>query len=165
LKVSAKLRLRHALEVRHASFANPEFIALLRRQKVALVVADTAGRWPLLEDLCADFVYVRLHGDKELYASGYSDEALDRWAERIDAWRHGRQVKDARLAAPSRRLSGRKGRDVYCYFDNDVKVHAPYDAAHLAARLGVATGLGPDDNFEPPPGMAVRKRTKAKARK
>jgi len=54
---------------------------------------------------------------------------------------------------------------VYCYFDNDVKVHAPYDAAHLAARLGVATGLGTDDNFEPPPGMAVRKRTKATARK
>lgn len=159
------LHIRHALEVRHPSFVDPGFIALLRWHQVALVVADTAGRWPLLEDLTADFVYLRLHGDKELYASGYSDEALDRWAERIDAWRHGRQVKDARLAAPSRLLARRKGRDVYCYFDNDVKVHAPYDAAHLAARLGVATGLGPDDNFEPPPGMAVRKRAKAQARK
>jgi uncharacterized protein YecE (DUF72 family) len=165
LKVPAKLRIRHALEVRHASFANPEFIALLRRHGVALVVADTAGRWPLLEDLCADFVYMRLHGDKELYASGYSDEALDRWAERIDAWRHGRQVKDAKLAAPSRRLSRRKGRDVYCYFDNDVKVHAPYDAAYLAARLGVATGLGPDDSFVLPPGVVVRKPARERARK
>jgi uncharacterized protein YecE (DUF72 family) len=165
LKVPAKLQIRHAMEVRHASFANPGFIAMLRRHGVALVVADTAGRWPLLEDLCADFVYLRLHGDKELYASGYSDEALDRWAERIDAWRHGRQVKNARLAEPTRLQSRKKGRDVYCYFDNDVKVHAPYDAAHLAARLGVATGLGPDDNFDPPPGMAVHKRAKAQSRK
>ncbi|MDR6426107.1 uncharacterized protein YecE (DUF72 family) [Variovorax paradoxus] len=162
LKAPAKLRIRHAVEVRHASFANPDFIAMLRRHGVALVVADTAGRWPLLEDLCADFVYLRLHGDKELYASGYDDAALDRWAERIDAWRHGRQVKDARLAVPSRRFSGRKGRDVFCYFDNDVKVHAPYDAAHLAARLGVATGLGAGDRFELPPDMAVRKPARAR---
>lgn len=74
-------------------------------------------------------------------------------------------MKDARLAEPSRLASRRKGRDVYCYFDNDVKVHAPYDAAHLAGRLGVATGLGPGDNFEPPPGMAVRQRAKAQPRK
>lgn len=163
LKAPAKLRIRHAVEMRHASIANPDFIAMLRRHGVALVVADTAGRWPLLEDLCADFVYMRLHGDKELYASGYDDAALDRWAERIDAWRHGRQVKDARLAVPSRRLSGRKGRDVFCYFDNDVKVHAPCDAAHLAARLGVATGLGADDRFGLPPDMAARKPARARA--
>ena len=56
-------------------------------------------------------------------------------------------MKDARLAVPSRRSSGRKGRDVFCYFDNDVKVHAPYDAANLALRLGVPTGLGPDGEF------------------
>ncbi|MDH6593571.1 uncharacterized protein YecE (DUF72 family) [Variovorax sp. TBS-050B] len=165
LKVPARQRLRHAVEVRHASFETPEFIALLRRHGVALVVADTAGRWPLLEDLCADFVYMRLHGDKELYASGYDAAALDRWAERIDAWRHGRQVKDARLAEPRRKMTGRKPRDVYCYFDNDVKVHAPYDAAHLAARLGVETGLGADDAFALPPGMAVRGRRGVAARK
>jgi uncharacterized protein YecE (DUF72 family) len=166
LEVPARLRLRHAVEVRHASFENPEFIAMLRRHGVALVVADTAGRWPLLEDLCTDFVYMRLHGDKELYASGYDDAALDRWAARIDAWRHGRQVKDARLAGP-RRGAGPKPRDVYCYFDNDVKVHAPYDAAHLAARLGVATGLDPDDRFGLPSGMGVRARgrTASRARK
>ena len=64
------------------------------------MVADTARRWPLLEDLTADFVYVRLHGDEELYASGYSDAALDDWARRIDTWRHGRQVDDARTASP-----------------------------------------------------------------
>ncbi|RZL35487.1 MAG: DUF72 domain-containing protein [Rubrivivax sp.] len=134
LHIDRKRPMRHAVEVRHPSFADPAFIALLRRYGIALVVADTAGKWPLLEDLTADFVYVRLHGDKELYASGYSDDALDHWAARFEAWSHGRQVGDARLAstkAPPRRAR----RDVYCYFDNDVKVHAPYDAATLTRKL------------------------------
>jgi uncharacterized protein YecE (DUF72 family) len=157
LKRPVRARMRHAIEVRHPSFIDPGFIAMLRRHKVALVVADTAGRWPLLEDLTADFVYVRLHGDKELYASGYGNAALDRWAERIDAWRHGCQVNDARRASP-RPAARRARRDVFCYFDNDVKVHAPYDAAHLAMRLGVANGLGPDRNFIPPPGFVVPRR-------
>jgi uncharacterized protein YecE (DUF72 family) len=146
LERCAKRPLRHAVEVRHPSFADPAFIAQLRRHGIALVVADTAGRWPLLEDLTADFVYVRLHGDKELYASGYDDAALDQWAARIEAWRRGRQVKDARKAS-TRPAPRRARRDVYCYFDNDAKVHAPYDAANLARRLGVTTGLGPDGEF------------------
>jgi len=133
--------LRHAIEVRHASFVDPAFIALLRRQAVALVVADTASRWPLLEDLTADFVYVRLHGDVALYTSGYGDAALADWARRISAWRLGTQVGDARLAsavAPRRRAR----RDVFCYFDNDVKVHAPFDAMRLARMVeGQATAV------------------------
>jgi len=132
------LALRHALEVRHPSFITPDFIALLRQHGVALVVADTAGRWPWIEDITADFVYIRLHGDQELYASGYSDEALDNWAERIEAWRHGRQVAGARVASP--RAARRGARDVYCYFDNDAKVHAPYDAQRLAQRLARSAG-------------------------
>ena len=144
--------LRHAVEIRHESFVDPGFIRMLRRHRIALVVADTAGRWPLLEDLTADFVYVRLHGDKELYASGYGDKALDRWAQRLATWRGGRQVGDARLA--SKQAAPRRARrDIYCYFDNDVKVHAPYDAAHLARRLGVTTGLDADEKFVPPPGL------------
>jgi uncharacterized protein YecE (DUF72 family) len=146
--------LRHAVEIRHPSFVDPAFIALLRRHRIALVVADTAGRWPLLEDLTADFVYLRLHGEKELYASGYDDESLDRWAARIATWRCGGQVRDARLAS-TRPAPHRARRDIYCYFDNDVKVHAPYDAAHLAARLGLATGLAAGQRFVPPPGLAA----------
>lgn len=69
-------RLRHAVEIRHESFVDPTFIELLREYRVALVVADTAGKWPLLGDVCADFLYLRLHGDKELYRSGYSEAAL-----------------------------------------------------------------------------------------
>ena len=126
--------LRHAVEVRSPTFCSEEFVALLRRSGVALVVADTAGRWPYLEDLTADFVYVRLHGDKKLYESGYSPSALRRWAERVRAWRDGREPTDAVVVSrlPPPRASQR---DVYVYFDNDIKVHAPSDAAALARRL------------------------------
>jgi uncharacterized protein YecE (DUF72 family) len=128
-------RMRHALEVRHESFACPEFIAQLRRHDAALVVADTAGRWPFLGDVTADFVYLRLHGDKELYASGYADPALDDWARRIRAWLRGSQPRDmprAGRGAPRKRAA----RDVYAYFDNDTKVKAPVDARRLTERLG-----------------------------
>jgi uncharacterized protein YecE (DUF72 family) len=125
--------LRHALEVRHPSFATPAFVELLREQRVALVVADTAGRWPYLEDVTADFVYVRLHGDKKIYESGYTGPALDRWAERIRAWLAGRQPEASTLVGqvPKERIP----RDVYVYFDNDIKVHAPYDALRLSSKI------------------------------
>jgi uncharacterized protein YecE (DUF72 family) len=134
--VRAARPLRHALEVRHESFDDPAFVRLLRRANVALCVADTAGKWPLLEDVTADFVYVRLHGSKRLYASGYSSAELDRWAERVSAWSAGEQPGDAALAAPNAKPLGASARDVYVYFDNDVKVRAPFDAMNLAARLG-----------------------------
>ena len=131
-------KLRHAIEIRHESFIDPAFVKLLRRHKVALVVADTAGKWPFLEDVTADFIYIRLHGAEELYASGYSDEALDRWAARIKAWSEGGEVADAKKACPELAPPARKSRDVYCYFDNDMKVHAPFDARKLMSKLGLA---------------------------
>jgi uncharacterized protein YecE (DUF72 family) len=133
LRVADDRELRHALEVRHPSFATRKLIDLLREQGVALVVADTAGRWPLLEDVTAEFVYVRLHGDEKLYESGYTDEALERWAERIRAWRDGRKPPSTHLAAAPARPTKL---DVYVYFDNDIKVHAPYDAMSLAGKVG-----------------------------
>ena len=92
--------LRHALEVRHPSFVDPSFVALLREHGVALVVADTAGKWPRLEDVTADFVYLRLHGDAALYVSGYSRSALARWAARIGRWRAGGEPDDVARASP-----------------------------------------------------------------
>jgi len=139
LEPTKKRALRHALEIRHPTFIDPAFIALLRRQGVALVVADTAGRWPLIEDVTADFVYVRLHGDEALYTSGYGDAALANWARRIEAWRRGSQVDDARLAS-SVKPRRKARRDVFCYFDNDVKVHAPFDAMRLAKLARQASG-------------------------
>ena len=136
LQVDKKRKLRHAVEIRHDSFVDEAFIALLRKYKVALVVADAAGKWPYYEDVTADFMYLRLHGEKELYASGYTEEALQRWAARIRAWSSGSQPDDARLisgkAAPKR-----ASRDVFCYFDNDVKVRAPFDASRLIEILGL----------------------------
>ena len=113
--------IRHALEVRHASFVDAGLPDLLREHDVGLVVADTAGKWPLLREVTSDFAYVRLHGDTELYASGYDADALDRWAESIREW------ADA-------------GADVYVYFDNDMKVRAPYDAMALSERLAPLIG-------------------------
>ncbi len=133
LRATRRQELRHALEVRHPSFATPELVALLRASSVALVVADTAGRWPLLEDATSDFVYVRLHGDVELYSSGYGAAALDHWAHRVSAWRDGRALENAHLAGPVERHP--TPRDVYVYFDNDVKAYAPVDARNLAARV------------------------------
>jgi uncharacterized protein YecE (DUF72 family) len=113
-------RLRHTLEPRHESFGSEEALALLRAHDVALVVAESAGRWPCFEAVTSDLVHVRLHGDEELYSNRYSDAALDRWAERVRAW--------------SERA------DVFVHFDNDAHGHAPHDALRLAARL---PGAGP----------------------
>ena len=101
------------------------FLDLLRAHEVAAVTADTAGRWPLLLEPTTDLAYVRLHGDAELYVSGYDDEALDRWATRVQGWQAG-------------------GADVVVYFDNDVKVRAPVDAERLMARLGLHPPGHPD---------------------
>lgn len=118
--------LRHALEVRSASFVDERFPELLRRHGVALVVADAAARWPVFTDVTADFVYVRLHGAEELYASGYTDAALEGWAATVRGWAGGASCPDG------------LGRDVYVYFDNDAKVRAPFDAMSLREKLGLA---------------------------
>ena len=132
--------LRHAVEIRNKSFETPAFIALLRQYQVALVIADTAGKWPDKEDITADFTYLRLHGAEEVYASGYTDKALDDWAARIEVWSQGGQPDDAKLIA-SETAAPRKSRDVYCYFDNDIKVKAPFDARKLLRRLDLESGL------------------------
>lgn len=140
LIIDSNRALRHAVEIRNKSFVAPEFVKLLRKYDVALVVADTAGKWPYYEDVTSDFVYMRLHGEEELYASGYTDEALDRWAERIRAWSMGSQAKDAVLMS-TLKPKARKTRDIYCYFDNDIKVKAPFDARKLLRRLDLEEGL------------------------
>ena len=134
LAIDRKRPVRHAVEVRHDSFRDASFIALLRRHGVALVVADTAGRWPLIEDVSAGFMYLRLHGDAELYVSGYDDAALDHWAARVRCWAGGSQPSNARTVSESRPRP-RRSRDVYCYFDNDAKVRAPFNAQALARRI------------------------------
>jgi uncharacterized protein YecE (DUF72 family) len=128
LETDAERPLRYALEPRAASFEDPAVPELLRRHDVALTVADTAGRWPAFGEPTAPFVYVRLHGAEDLYASGYTPAQLDGWAERIRDWRDG--VADG---VP---------RDVFVYFDNDARGHAPHDALALASRV--------EDRRDPP---------------
>jgi uncharacterized protein YecE (DUF72 family) len=115
------LPLRHALEFRSPTFATDEALAVLADHDIACVFADTAGRWPRVDADTAEFRYVRLHGDAELYASGYSEEALGEWAARCSAWSEA-------------------GQDVFVYFDNDIKGYAPYDALRLLELLGERPG-------------------------
>jgi uncharacterized protein YecE (DUF72 family) len=126
--------IRHAFEVRHESFMNDEFLDLLRRHQAALVFSDAAADWPYAEDVTAGFVYLRLHGAEELYASGYDDDALDEWARRVRAWLRGGEPRGARRTG-SRPAPRRAGRDAFVFFDNDAKVRAPFDAMALARRL------------------------------
>ena len=132
--------VRHAIEIRHESFRNAEFIELLRKYNVALVCADTV-EWPRLMDLTSDFVYCRLHGSEELYASGYDDKALTDWARRVTDWARGDEPVDAERALDK---LGKKlpARDVFVYFDNDVKVLAPVNAEDLAKRVAKILAKG-----------------------
>ncbi|HEX2722170.1 MAG TPA: DUF72 domain-containing protein [Gemmatimonadaceae bacterium] len=106
---------RHAFEVRHESYFSEDFYAILREEQCALVIADTGGRFPYAEEITADFVYVRLHGPRELYASSYTDSELRAWARRIRTFQ----------------TASGQPHDVYVYFDNDVKAFAPADARRL----------------------------------
>ena len=114
--------LRHAVEVRHTTFETTVFTDLLREQDVAVVTADTAGKWPqIMTPTTSDLAYVRLHGAEELYTSGYDNPELERWARVLREWRD-------------------EGRDVYVYFDNDAKVRAPIDAQRLTEILAGKPG-------------------------
>ena len=134
-KIQSDRVIRHCVEIRNQSFVTDAFVELLRAHKVALVFADTAGRWPYAEDVTSDFIYMRLHGDTELYRSGYSDDALKRWSSRIRKWSIGNQPSDAVLIAKRGKIP--RQLDVYCYFDNTDKLWAPKDAQKLMQLLGL----------------------------
>jgi uncharacterized protein YecE (DUF72 family) len=133
LEVEDDLPLRHAVEIRHKSFDIPEYIELLRKNEVAIVVADTPA-WPRLMDITADFAYCRLHGSEKLYASGYDEPAIDAWAHRIVTWSRGGEVTDGKHASDEPGPK-RAWRDVYVYCDNDAKVRAPFDAMNLHKKI------------------------------
>ena len=93
------------------------------------MVADTGGKWPSPTDVTADFLYLRLHGATELYRSRYSEASLRKWARRIHAWRSGTRPDDDTPVVDAE--PPRRPRDVYCYFDNTDKLHAPANARRL----------------------------------
>ncbi|OQP85373.1 hypothetical protein BTR14_15855 [Rhizobium rhizosphaerae] len=124
--------LRHALEVCHESFRDPRFVQLLRRFNVALVLADTPD-YPRLFDRTADFTYVRLHGDRELYVSGYDEPALDLWADRLKRIARG-EAAGGLVAPPSEDMAPPS--EIFVFFDNTLRAHrAPVDALALKTKL------------------------------
>ena len=129
-------QLRHAMEIRHESFRVPKFLELLRKHNIAIVCADTV-EWPRITDVTSDFVYCRLHGAEELYASGYDAKSIKRWSTWVTEWARGGQPKQDHIL---RNAPRRVARDVFVYFDNDVKVRAPFDAKALISELSTATG-------------------------
>jgi uncharacterized protein YecE (DUF72 family) len=143
LTIDTQRPLRHAIEIRHESFCDDSFIDLLREHNIALVIAETAQRFPMPHDITADFVYMRLHGDKELYRSGYSDRALEKWAKRIQAWQRGSEPRGVQKISKLKPATA-KPKDVYCYFDNtDVKLRAPVDAQALMRKLKLRNVTSP----------------------
>ena len=144
LAIDSNRPLRHAMEIRHESFLDADFISLMREHGIALVVAETARKWPLTFDITADFVYMRLHGDTELYKSGYSNRALLKWARRVDAWHRGAEPAGVPKISKQKPPTA-KPRDVFCFFDNtDVKLRAPVDAQTLMRNLKMPLATPPD---------------------
>ena len=108
--------LKFALEARNKSWLTDASLSALEKYHIAWCISDTAQRYPYLEAITADFIYIRLHGSKMLYASDYSEEELKAWAEKIRSW----------------------GRETYVYFDNDYMAYAPQNALRLEQLLGEA---------------------------
>ena len=145
LEVDAQRRVRHAVEFRHESFLSDRFLNMLHKHNIALCVADVASKFATSEDVTADFVYVRLHGSRQLYVSGYMPREIKAWAKKIRAWHRGGEPRGARrIDGQFKRAPG--GRDVFVFFDNtDVKLRAPVDARRMAEELGLAGDETPSD--------------------
>ncbi len=104
---------RYTLEIRHPSWISAESMEILKEYQVAFCVSDTAGRFPYHEAITANFIYIRLHGSKKLYASDYTEAELREWVRKIGEW----------------------NKDTHVYFDNDFGAYAPKNAQRLKQIL------------------------------
>jgi uncharacterized protein YecE (DUF72 family) len=125
--------LRHVVEVRHPSFQSPDFLALVRKYGIAVVLAADSP-YPQIADPTAPFVYARIMGTQQKTALGYSDAALDLWAARARAWASGATVDGLNYVEPHN--ADGKTRDVYLYVISGHKLHNPAAAMSLLRRLG-----------------------------
>jgi uncharacterized protein YecE (DUF72 family) len=131
-KTQDGIALRHAIEVRHASFAAKPFIDLARKFGAAVVIADSA-KYPMVADVTGDFVYARLQQAEEKIATGYAPKDITKWAKIAETWAEGAEPKELAkhgAAAP------KKKRDVFVYMINGAKERAPAAAMALLAKLG-----------------------------
>ena len=126
-------KLRHVVEVRHASFCAPEFIALVREFATPVVFAEHE-KYPAIADPVGDFVYARLQKGEDDIPTAYPPKALDAWAKRAEVWAKGGTPADLPLTAPSKKAKAAP-RDVFVYFIHEGKVRAPAAAMALIERL------------------------------
>jgi uncharacterized protein YecE (DUF72 family) len=125
-------RLRHVVEVRHQSFVDPVFIDVLRRSAVAVAIVDSE-KHPLIGDVTADFVYVRLERTSAKVKTGYPPDSLSTWARRAQAWAAGGRPDDVSAVAGS--VPARSERDVFIYMISGAKVRNPAAAMALIEHL------------------------------
>jgi len=125
--------LRHVIEVRHDSFRNPEFIALLRKFAMPVVYTDHA-RYPNIADMTGDFVYARLQRGKDTIATAYPPKDIDAWAERLQSWARGKKPDDLPCVAATPKVKP-SPRDVFAYVIHEGKIRAPAGAMALIAKL------------------------------
>jgi uncharacterized protein YecE (DUF72 family) len=129
-----RLALRHVIEVRHDSFRNAEFIALLRSFKKPVVFTDHA-KYPNIADLTGDFVYARLQRGKDTVPTAYPAKEIAAWANRLRAWAEGKTPADLpRVGLPLTKFKAAP-RDVFAYVIHEGKIRAPAGAMALIARL------------------------------
>ena len=134
------LKLRHAVEVRHPSFMTPEFVALARWHKVAIVFADSDD-YPSFADASTDFVYARLMKTESQHATGYSPRRIAFWANCAKEWAAGGEPGDLpRVEAASSACA--EPRDVFFFFISGAKERAPAAAMATLDRLGLAPSPG-----------------------
>jgi uncharacterized protein YecE (DUF72 family) len=124
--------IRHVVEVRHESFAVPEFVTLLRKHQMPVVYADSDD-YPAIADVTGDFVYARLQRAAEAEPAGYPGDQLDAWAERARVWAAGGTPAD--LPTVAAKPAAKRQRPVFLYMINGAKVRAPAAAQALIERL------------------------------
>jgi uncharacterized protein YecE (DUF72 family) len=126
-------RLRHVLEVRHATFATTEFVAIAREHRCAIAFTDDPA-YPSIADVTGDFVYARLRCSTSHLETGYSTAALAAWAQRARTWAEGQEPRDLPRVDPA--TTAIEPREVFVYFINGAKERAPGAAKELLRVLG-----------------------------
>ena len=127
------LRLNHVIEARHASFASPEFVKLMRETTTSIAFTD-AETCPSIADITGDVVYARLQRGDDALEAAYKPQALDAWAERAKLWAKGGVPKDLSCVAAATKPEA-KPRDTFIYFIHEGKLRAPAAAMALIERL------------------------------
>ena len=127
------LKLNHVIEARHASFATPEFVKLMRDTGTNVAFTD-AESWPSIADITGDVVYARLQRGDDTLEAAYPPKALDAWAERARLWAKGGVPQDLPLVDAAR-THATKPRDTFIYFIHEGKLRAPAAAMALIERL------------------------------